>query len=97
MVTDPSKLEWRPASVLTEKYHVTLRTGVEVTSVDVSQKAVVLGASQERVAYNTLILATGGTPRKLPIDGKDLSNVFTLRDVADAKKIDVGSSDPSFR
>lgn len=38
------------------------------------------------------MLAPGGTPRRLPIDGKDLSNVFTLRGVEDAKKIDAGRS-----
>lgn len=63
---------------------------MEVTSVDPAQKAVVIGSTQERVAYEILVLATGGTPRKLPIVGKDLSNVFTLRGVDDAKKIDAG-------
>jgi len=88
LVTDASKLEWRSASVLQSKYGTALRTGVEVTSVDIKSKAVIIGSTQERVPYDTLILASGGTPRKLPIDGKDLSNVFTLRGVEDAKKID---------
>lgn len=51
-----------------------------------------IGSSQERVPYETLVLATGGTPRKLPIEGKDASNVFTLRGVEDAKRIDAGES-----
>jgi len=47
----------------------------------------------ERVPYSTLVLATGGTPRKLPIDGKDLSNVLTLRGVDSAKKIDAAATE----
>ena len=90
MVTDPSKLEWRSPQELKGKYGVILRTDTEVTSLDVQGKSVVVGSSGERVPYETLILASGGTPRKLPIDGKDLGNIFTLRGVQDAKAIDSG-------
>lgn len=72
------------------KYGVILRTDTEVTSLDVRGKSVVVGSSGERVSYESLILASGGTPRKLPIDGKDLGNIFTLRGVQDAKGIDAG-------
>lgn len=70
---------------------MTLRTDTEVTSVDLGQKSVIIGGTgQEKVEYEVLVLATGGIPRRLPIAGKDLSNVYTLRDVEDAKKIDAG-------
>ncbi|EKM58472.1 uncharacterized protein PHACADRAFT_252817 [Phanerochaete carnosa HHB-10118-sp] len=88
LVTDPSKLEWRSAAELKGKYGVTLRTGVEVTQVDVKGKSVTVGSSGERVQYETLVLATGGTPRQLPVQGKELGKIFTLRGVDDAKKID---------
>ena len=78
----------RPCQELRTKYGVNLRTGTEVTGVDLAAKEVLVG--QERVAYETLVLATGGIPRRLPVPGKDLSNVFVLRDVEDAKKIDAG-------
>ena len=90
LVTDPSKLEWKSQAELRARYGVNLRTGTEVSSVDLAAKEVVAGPNQERVAYETLVLATGGIPRRLPIPGKDLSNVFTLRGVEDAKKIDNG-------
>ena len=83
-------MEWKSQAELRAKYGVTLRTGVEVSSVDLAAKEVVAGPNQERVAYDALVLATGGIPRRLPIPGKDLSNVFTLRGVEDAKKIDAG-------
>ncbi|KAI0324656.1 hypothetical protein GY45DRAFT_1262449 [Cubamyces sp. BRFM 1775] len=88
LVTDPAKLEWRSLADLRSKYGVDYRSGVEVSGVDIASKEVVVGASQERVPYETLVLASGGVPRRLPIEGKDLANVLTLRGVEDAKKID---------
>lgn len=96
LVTDPSKLEWRSQAELQSKYGVALRTSTEVTSIDVANKLVVVGASNDRVPYETLILASGGTPRKLPIDGKDLGNIFTMRGVSDAQGIDAGMSNTLF-
>jgi apoptosis-inducing factor 3 len=46
--------------------------------------------NQEQIPYESLVLATGGEPRRLPIDGADGSNVFVLRTISDAKKIDEG-------
>jgi NAD(P)H-nitrite reductase large subunit len=39
--------------------------------------------------YNKLVLATGGTPRWLPLEGLkgDLGNVFILRSLPDAQNI----------
>ncbi|KAI0806103.1 hypothetical protein BC629DRAFT_1282845 [Irpex lacteus] len=88
LITDASKLEWRSPSELQAKYGVVFRPSTEVTAVDLENKAVVVGASNERVTYETLILASGGTPRQLPIEGKELGNVFTFRGVEDAKKVD---------
>ncbi|OCH94795.1 hypothetical protein OBBRIDRAFT_788801 [Obba rivulosa] len=93
LVTDAAKLEWRSAAELKAKYGVDLRTGTEVTAVDLAAKAVVVGVGQERVSYDTLVLATGGVPRRLPVEGKDLANVFTLRGVEDAKKIDAAAQE----
>ncbi len=90
LITDASKLEWRSPSELQTKYGVVFRPSTEVTAVDLENKAVVVGASNERVTYETLILASGGTPRQLPIEGKELGNVFTFRGVEDAKKVDAG-------
>ena len=90
LITDASKLEWRTQAELQAKYGVVLRTSTVVTAVDLENKAVVIGASNERVTYETLILASGGTPRQLPIEGKELENIFTFRGVEDAKKVDAG-------
>lgn len=42
------------------------------------------------MTYETLILATGGVPRRLPIEGADLENVFTFRGLEDSKQVDAG-------
>lgn len=62
-----------------------------VTSVDTSSKRVTLDGG-ETLEYEDLILAPGGTPRRLPIEGADLANVYTLRHVQDTQKIDAGES-----
>ncbi|KAG8899485.1 hypothetical protein FRB99_006690 [Tulasnella sp. 403] len=87
LMSDTSKLEWRRLDVLREKYLVNYRTDVQVTSVDTDAKTVTIGGS-ETVKYGKLILAVGSKPKKLPVEGADLENVFTLRQVPDAKRID---------
>jgi hypothetical protein len=61
-----------------------------VTSVNSSNKTVTLEDGKEIIPYDTLILASGGVPRRLPIEGANLENVCTLRNVQDAQKIDTG-------
>lgn len=57
-------------------------TGVDFESRKVSTKS---GTSH---SYTKLILATGGTPKMLPLPGfKDLNNVFLLRSIADVHGI----------
>lgn len=58
-----------------------------MTGIDFAGR-VVHTKSGEDYSYTKLVLATGGTPRRLPLDGfKDLGNIFTLRTVYDARKI----------
>ena len=45
---------------------------------------------KEQIPYETLILASGGIPRRLPVEGASLENVFTLRSIQDTQKIDAG-------
>jgi apoptosis-inducing factor 3 len=94
LITDPTKLEWRSAADLRIKYGINLRTGVEVTSVDLKNKSVVLDSGKETIKYGTLVLAPGSTPNRIPLDGADLKNIFTLRNIEDAKAID-GVWEPS--
>ncbi|TFL04019.1 hypothetical protein BDV98DRAFT_563426 [Pterulicium gracile] len=93
LITDASKLEWRNAADLKIKYGVTLRTGVEVTSVDLKSKKVQLKGSNEPLGYQKLIIASGGVPRRLPIEGVDFKNVFTFRDIQDSTNVDAAAKE----
>jgi NADPH-dependent 2,4-dienoyl-CoA reductase/sulfur reductase-like enzyme len=59
-----------------KQHDVTLRLGTEVTAVHPSESAVEL-AGGERLEYGALVLATGSSPRRLPIPGAE--NALTLR------------------
>ncbi|KAI2620277.1 hypothetical protein GGS26DRAFT_584319 [Hypomontagnella submonticulosa] len=85
LITDHTKIQWRDdewfKSGSVEVVHD------EVVDVDLANKAVIT-KSKERYVYAKLILATGGSPRNLPVQGfKVLENIFQLRTVHDAKKI----------
>lgn len=57
-----------------------------VTEVDSDGKRVTT-SDGETVSYNHLVLASGGKPKRIPIDDKDLEGVLMLRHVGDAKTI----------
>ncbi|KAK3084850.1 hypothetical protein FSP39_020165 [Pinctada imbricata] len=68
------------------KYNINVLTEKEATSVNTDTKTVSFkdGTSE---TYNSLVVATGGRPRVLPIPGVDLKNVCQLRTPADANFI----------
>jgi apoptosis-inducing factor 3 len=58
----------------------------EVTELDVDARQIRL-ASGETLSYDAVLLATGGVPRTPGFAGLDLPNVFTLRSLADSRRI----------
>lgn len=60
--------------------------GVAVERIDRESKRVTLADGSE-LAYDKLVLATGGRARPLPIPGADADNVFLLRTIADVDRI----------
>ena len=62
------------------------RFGVRATRVDAAEKVVELGDG-ERVAYDKLLIATGGRNRRFPIPGLDLEGIYDLRTMADCDRI----------
>ena len=58
----------------------------EVVSVDAGAKCVSF-ADGSSLRYDALLLAPGGTPRRLDVPGGQLQNIFTLRSLADAGRI----------
>lgn len=61
----------------------TVRTGTEVSAIDVGARGV-LTADGDRIGYDTLVLATGARPVSLNFAGSDHHAVHTLRSLADA-------------
>ena len=57
-----------------------------VTKIDSSAQTVTTSSGSD-IHYDHLVLAPGGVARKLPIDGKDLKGVVTLRHVEDTQSI----------
>ncbi|KAH6605552.1 hypothetical protein Trco_004705, partial [Trichoderma cornu-damae] len=85
LITDSAKLAWRDKSWF-DSGAVEWVDG-EVNGVDFSDRHVTT-VSGSKFAYTKLVLATGGTPKVLPLPGfKVLGNIFTLRTVHDTKKI----------
>ncbi|MBO9500947.1 FAD-dependent oxidoreductase [Brevundimonas sp. A19_0] len=75
----------RPADFYVEQ-NIEMRLGQTVTAIDRAGKTVLL-ADGETVPYDTLILATGSTARKLAVPGAELANVLELRTLADGRKL----------
>ncbi|KAF8920202.1 hypothetical protein CPB85DRAFT_1273867 [Mucidula mucida] len=90
LITDASKVEWKSAAELKIKFGTNLRTGVNVTSLDLVNRKVVIDG-KDALTYDKLVLATGSTPRRLPIPGADCENVYTFRGIEDSKTVDAAA------
>ncbi|MFB7892299.1 NAD(P)/FAD-dependent oxidoreductase [Microbacterium sp. NPDC056044] len=65
---------------------IRLLTGVAVTSLEPAAHAVELDDG-ERLTYDAVLLATGATPRMIPLPGHDLPGVSTLRRLDDSEAL----------
>lgn len=85
LLTDVNKAQWRDAEFFKSGSIDFVED--EVTDVDLSNKSMTTKSGAKHT-YDKLILATGGTPRNLPLQGfKVLENIFVLRTLHDSKKI----------
>jgi 3-phenylpropionate/trans-cinnamate dioxygenase ferredoxin reductase subunit len=75
----------KPAEYYTEQ-RIELTLGTRATALDARQKFVELEGG-ERVAYDRLLVATGGRNRTLSVPGAHLGGVFQLRTVEDCNRI----------
>ncbi len=71
---------------------IELLKGREVKRLDPSAKTIEF-ADGETLTYDKCLVATGGRPRRLNIEGADLENVFTLRSLDDAERMHAASED----
>jgi 3-phenylpropionate/trans-cinnamate dioxygenase ferredoxin reductase subunit len=75
----------KPAAYYAEQ-RIALTLGVRATAIDAKQKLVELEGG-ERVAYDRLLVTTGGRNRTLSVPGATLDGVFQLRTVEDCDRI----------
>ena len=68
------------------EHDVDLRTGVRAARLDPAAHRLTLDTGEE-LAYARLLLATGASPRRLPVPGADLDGVRYLRTLADADRL----------
>lgn len=79
------RLYIRPPAFWEEK-QIELILGVEVTAVDPAKKQLTLSQG-EPCTYGSLVWATGGDPRRLPVPGGDLAGVHAVRTRADCDQL----------
>lgn len=83
-----AKPEWIP--LRDEKWYaardIELHRNTRVTGID-PQAHTVKSNNDTPLHYDKLLLATGATPRKLPVPGADLAGVYTLRSLDDASQL----------
>ena len=82
---EPEWMPLRPDDFF-EEHGIEVLSGKEVTRVDVKAKTISF-KDQRPLAYDTLLVATGGIARSLKIPGSELNNVLTLRSFSDSDAI----------
>ncbi|GAB3610027.1 FAD-dependent oxidoreductase [Humibacter ginsengiterrae] len=68
------------------EHDVDLRQGIRVTGIDPSAHQVSIEGG-EQIRYEKLLLATGSSPRLLPLPGVERERVFMLRRLEDCEKL----------
>jgi NADPH-dependent 2,4-dienoyl-CoA reductase/sulfur reductase-like enzyme len=68
------------------EHDIDLRLGTRVTSIDRSARQVRLEDGSS-IGYTKLLLATGSSPRLLPVPGADLDGVMYLRTLSDSQAL----------
>lgn len=86
-VKDFSQLISLTPKVATEDRGIDVRTRHEVTDIDIEKKLVHVKNLEKNetsiLAYDKLVITTGGLPIKPPLPGKDLDHVYTIRTLLD--------------
>jgi apoptosis-inducing factor 3 len=69
-----------------DQHDIELHFGKAVTEVNAKTETLTF-EDDSTLGYDSLLLATGGTARKLDVPGADLANIFTLRQTEDVNSI----------
>ena len=69
-----------------EGNNIELITGTRVNKINRNEKYIEL-SSEENIAYEKLVIATGSRVRKLDVEGSELENIYYLRGIDDSQNI----------
>lgn len=90
-ITDKSRLTLQTPQSFKARFNVDVRIFSEVVDVDTINKVVTVhdldNDQTYQESYDKLVLSPGAMPIKPPLEGVDLDNVFTLRNIPDTLKI----------
>ena len=88
-IKDRANLLVQTPEKMRSRFNIDVRVDSEVTKIDRHAKTVEVYTHGETYSehYDKLILAPGASPMKLPIQGLDAENVFTLWSIPDADKV----------
>lgn len=86
LIDDAEKVQWRTPEELKNDFGVDLHLSTTVTHVDTEGQKVTTQDGKE-YKYDKLVLSPGAVPKKIPIEGKDLEGVITMRHISDIKQI----------
>lgn len=91
-IKERSRLIVTKPELLRQRFNIDVRTFSEVTQIDREKKKVTVKNHQTGESYfesyDKLLLSPGAEPKKPRLEGLDLEEIFTLRNVADTYKID---------
>jgi len=68
-----------------DEHDIEVLLNKQVVRVDAAAKTITFADGE--ITYDALLIATGGKPRQLDIEGTELENVFTLRSFNDSDRI----------
>lgn len=91
-ITDFASIVMHDPEFYQRERNITVRTKTSVTSLNDQDKTLTLSTG-ETVAYDSLILATGGKVFVPPVEGADLPGVYKVRTIADGMEIQKAMKD----
>jgi len=91
VIKDRDALTVQSAEKIIKNYNIDVRTQNEVLSIDRENKTVAVADKKTNTnyteSYDTLVIATGSSPVKPPIEGINSKGIFTLWTIPDTDKI----------
>ena len=91
VIRDRDKLLVQTPEAMRERFNLDVRVNSDVLSIDRTKKELVVNDRvtnrEYRESYDKLILSPGAEPKRPPLEGLDLPEIFTLRTIPDTYRI----------